>query len=71
MKSKIEQNSTSGTYRKVRAILALNGTSLACWCQERGITRQWAVAVLKGERSGPAAEALKSRILSELGIRNG
>lgn len=70
MKSKIEQikNEPTAPYRLARAQLALDGISLAQWCQERGLKRQWVVAVLSGKRTGPAAVALKSRVLQELGI---
>lgn len=55
-------------YRIVRAKFLLRGTSLAQWCKERNIRRQWAELVLTEKRKGPAAIELKTRIMKELDI---
>lgn len=39
------------------------GSSLAKWCSENKITRQWATAVLTGRRNGPAAKTLREKII--------
>lgn len=49
--------------RIVRGALIQQGSSLAKWCAENGIKRQWATAVLSGRRDGPAARALRSKLV--------
>lgn len=51
--------------RQVRARLVQQGTSLSKWCSENGIKRQWATAVLVGRRNGPAARAMRDRLVEE------
>jgi hypothetical protein len=50
--------------RAVRASFVQQGTSFAKWCEEHGIVRQYAGAVLLGKRNGPAAKALRRRLLT-------
>lgn len=48
---------------KVRIGFLQQGGSLAKWCHENGVTRQWATAALTGVRNGRAARALRARIV--------
>ena len=50
--------------QRVRGALVAQGTSLAKWCKENRVGRQWATAVLLGDRDGPAARELRSRIVA-------
>lgn len=53
-------------YHEVRAALVASGTSLNAWCLQKGIARQYAEAVLRGNRNGQKAQELKARIASEV-----
>jgi hypothetical protein len=46
----------------VQIEFACKGTTLSRWCKENGVTRQWATAVLRGDRNGPRAIELRKRI---------
>lgn len=52
-------------YREVRAAFVLCGTTLNRWCVEHGICRVYATKCLRGERNGPKAIELRTRILEE------
>lgn len=53
-------------YRAVRAAFALKGTDLGTWCKKNGVrTRAWARSALRGTRTGPAAQALRERIVKD------
>jgi hypothetical protein len=54
--------------RTVRAGFIQQGTSLAKWCTEQGISRQWATASLAGIRKGPAARTLAARLVKAAGL---
>ena len=57
------QKETKSLYCKVRAGFIIQGTSLAMWCQENGIARQYAAKVLKNEKNGPKATELKIKLI--------
>lgn len=57
-------------YAQVRAAFVARSTSLARWCAENGVKRQYAAAALKGERTGPKARALRMRIISAAGVHD-
>jgi len=48
----------------VRAGFVQQNTSLAKWCAENSVSRQWATAVLIGSRNGPKASGLREKILN-------
>lgn len=52
---------------EVRVGLLRKGTSLAAWARENNITRQWVTDALLGRRDGPAAIALRERLIRESG----
>jgi hypothetical protein len=58
------QHGSSELHLQVRGQLIASGTSLNKWCQENGVSRQWAELALKGDRKGPAAQKLIERLLS-------
>lgn len=47
----------------VRGAFVQQGTSLAKWCLENSVTRQYASAVLTGGRNGPSAQKLRLKII--------
>lgn len=49
---------------KVRAGFTLQGTTLAQWCAEHRVSRTYAIQCLTGKRRGPAALALRYRLLT-------
>lgn len=49
---------------QVRIGFLQQGNSLAKWCSENNVKRQWATAALTGRRNGPAARELRERIIS-------
>lgn len=53
----------------VRSGFIQQGKSLSKWCAEEGVCRQYATAVIVGQRNGPAAKALRSRIVAASGAR--
>lgn len=53
--------------RQVRAGFLLQGSSLAKWCAENGLSRQWVCASLTGMRRGPAAKAIMHRAVNKAG----
>jgi hypothetical protein len=48
--------------------LVLQGSSLAEWCEENRLTRQWVTAVLRGDRNGPTARKLRLKIIKKLNL---
>lgn len=62
------QRQDAPLYAQVRAAFTLSGTSLARWCSEAGVKRQWATLVLTGKRNGTTARALRKRICLAAGI---
>ena len=52
----------------VRAGFVAQGTSLAAWCRERGVARQYAAKILQTEAGGQAAANLRQRLLDASGI---
>ena len=46
-------------YYFVRSAFVSKKSSLAAWCRTNGVKRQCAETCLKGERTGPAAIALR------------
>jgi hypothetical protein len=55
--------------RSVRSGFVQQGTSLFRWCNEQGITRQYAAAVLTGKRNGPSAKKLLAFIIAAAELR--
>ena len=53
--------------RIVRAGFVARGTSLAAWCRNESVSRQYATKVLKGAGGGPKARTLRARLVSESG----
>lgn len=51
-------------YSAVKGAFVAQGTSLAAWCRENGLTRQHAAAVLRGDRNGPRSQALRRQIVA-------
>lgn len=47
----------------VRIGFLQQGSSLAKWCAENKVSRQWATVVLSGQRNGPAAKKLRERLI--------
>ena len=45
------------------AAFVAKGDSLSAWCRRNGITRTYAVACLKRQRSGPGARARTSSVI--------
>lgn len=50
-------------YRSVRAGFSIQGTSLSKYCIDNDILYQSACKVLRGDRDGPKAKALRQRII--------
>lgn len=50
-------------YRRVRAALVADGTTLNAWLLAKGINRQTAYQALKGQSHGPKARAIRAMIL--------
>lgn len=48
----------------VRGAFVAQGTSLAKWCSQNDVRRQWATAALTGLRDGPAARELREKIIA-------
>lgn len=49
---------------EIRAGFVLQGSSLGRWCRINGIDPGYAQHVLMGHRNGPAAKALRERIIN-------
>lgn len=49
---------------QVRIGFLQQGVSFAKWCEESGISRQWATSALLGLRDGPAARRLREKIIA-------
>lgn len=58
--------SNADIYYAVRGALVARGDSLTAWCRRHEITRQWGEDVLRGRRTGPAAQKLRARLLKLL-----
>ncbi len=56
---------STGLLLQVRAGLTAKGSSLNAWCQRQGVQRSYAHRALTGETNGPAALALRERLVSE------
>ncbi|MGH9856709.1 MAG: hypothetical protein ACRD4B_02580 [Acidobacteriota bacterium] len=63
-----ELKSGEPLYRQVRAGFILRGTTLAGWCRENGVTRQYAEQCLHGLSVGAAAQKLSGRIARAAGV---
>jgi hypothetical protein len=55
-------------YRRVRAAFIIQGTNFSRWCEENGVSRQWAEKVLKGKQNGLAARNLAAQIAQAAGV---
>jgi endonuclease YncB( thermonuclease family) len=53
-------------YRRVRAALIEQGTTLNQWLLKNGINRQLAYLALRGQSFGTKSRALRARILREV-----
>lgn len=51
-------------HARVKAGFVLSGTSLNAWCRNNGVSPSYAHAVLTGTTNGPAAQALRQRLLN-------
>jgi hypothetical protein len=49
---------------RVKAGFVLKGTSLHAWCRDNDVSPSYAHAVLTGATNGPAAQALRQRLLN-------
>ncbi len=61
-------NGTEGSEtlaRQVRAALVGSGDSLRAWCLRNGVSPSYAHRVLRGEKDGPAAQEMRTRLLAE------
>lgn len=54
-------------YQAARAFFVGRGTSFAAWCKSVGVSPQNARKAMLGNWSGPRAQRLVERILSETG----
>lgn len=64
------ENGSEGLLRTVRAGLTAHGDSLRAWCLRDGVGPSYAHRVLAGVKNGPAAVALRKRLISA-SIRDG
>jgi hypothetical protein len=64
----VQQDSHVDLYRRVRAAFVAQGTSLARWCAENGVSRQYAERCLQGSQSGPKALTLRDRVIRAAGV---
>lgn len=53
-------------FSAIRAALALSGSNLSRYCEERGVDRSWAYLVLKGRKDGKKSRELRKKIVAEL-----
>lgn len=51
-------------HARVKAGFVLAGTTLNSWCHKNGVSPSYAHAVLTGATNGPAAQALRQRLLN-------
>jgi len=68
MKAKAYHIPSKNLHLAVRAALVARGTSLAAWCEDNDVRRPWAMQSLTGKRNGPAAQALRLRIMRDAGL---
>lgn len=57
-------------YRKVRGAFVTKGTTLAEWCEKRGIHKTGARQVLIGTWNGKKGQALRAEICKAAGIHS-
>ncbi len=55
-------------HRRILAGYIARGTSLSAWCRENGVKAQNAHKALRGQWTGPKAQALVSEILKFAGV---
>jgi len=55
--------------RIVRAGFEVQGTTFAEWCKSHEINHAWPASVLRGRRKGPAADAIRERIIKAAGLK--
>ena len=58
----------SKVYLSVRTSLIQQGSSLNQWAAENGVFRQYLTKLLKEETNGPAAQKVRAKILSHMGM---
>lgn len=58
----------SDCYLAVRAAFVARGTSLNRWCLENGVSRGYAVQVLRGFWPGAKGRALRAKIIRAAGL---
>lgn len=51
-------------YSTIRGALVIQGTSLNEWCKANDLRRQSVEKVLKGDRRGKKADALRERVIA-------
>jgi hypothetical protein len=51
-------------HARVKAGFILAGSTLNAWCRSNGVSPSYAHAVLTGDTNGPAAIALRQRLLN-------
>ena len=64
MKHTIESNGSQALLLKVRAAFTEAGVSLRAWCISEGVDPSHAHRVLVGSKNGPAATALRNRLIA-------
>lgn len=60
--------SDDGLYLAVRAAFVAQGTSLNRWCLSKGVSRPYAVQVLRGFWTGAKAQVLLKKIVEAAGV---